>query len=164
MADEAAIPLNPNRRAAEPAKPGRSSPGSAGCATLETTEGPMPLWAVVQKCSPAAATVAIVSISLSIALGIASGAGPQAGLSTAVWGGLTGGLFCSSPYNIIGPAGALAFRNVFTSGRRRLLRVHLKARGCPPYCLGRGGCTSQIPLSSHGIGARPHQSHRFRRV
>ena len=105
MADEAAIPLNPNR---QPAKGEAARHSAGGCTTLETTEGPMPLSAVLQRCSPAATTVAIVSISLSIALGIASGAGPQAGLSTAVWGGMTGGLFCSSPYNIIGPAGALA--------------------------------------------------------
>ena len=76
--------------------------------TLQTTEGRLPLAEVLQRNLPAAVTVAIVSISLSIALGIASGAGPQAGLSTAVWGGIAGGLFASSPYNIIGPAGALA--------------------------------------------------------
>ena len=76
--------------------------------TVETTEGRMPLLDAVQRNLPAAVTVAIVSLSLSIALGIASGAGPQAGLSTAVWGGIAGGLFASSPYNIIGPAGALA--------------------------------------------------------
>ena len=76
--------------------------------TLQTTEGRLPLAEVLQRNLPAAVTVAIVSISLSIALGIASGAGPQAGLSTAVWGGMAGGLFASSPYNIIGPAGALA--------------------------------------------------------
>ena len=75
--------------------------------SIETTEGRMPLFAAVQRNLPAAATVAIVSLSLSIALGIASGAGPQIGLSTAVWGGIVGGLFGSSPYNIIGPAGAL---------------------------------------------------------
>ena len=75
--------------------------------TVETTEGRMPLFAAVQRNLPAAVTVAIVSLSLSIALGIASGAGPQIGLSTAVWGGIVGGLFGSSPYNIIGPAGAL---------------------------------------------------------
>ena len=76
--------------------------------TVETTEGRMPLLDAVRRNLPAAVTVAIVSLSLSIALGIASGAGPQAGLSTAVWGGIAGGLFASSHYNIIGPAGALA--------------------------------------------------------
>ena len=85
-----------------------SSESGSRFMTVETTEGRMPLREAVQRNLPAAVTVAIVSLSLSIALGIASGAGPQAGLSTAVWGGIAGGLFASSPYNIIGPAGALA--------------------------------------------------------
>jgi SulP family sulfate permease len=52
--------------------------------------------------------VALVSLSLSIALALASGAEPVAGLATAAWGGIFGGALCSSRYNILGPAGALA--------------------------------------------------------
>lgn len=52
-------------------------------------------------------TVALISTPLSIALSIASGAGPIPGLITAVWATAIAALFCSSNYNIIGPAGAL---------------------------------------------------------
>lgn len=52
-------------------------------------------------------TVALVSIPLSLSLAVASGSTPGAGLITAVWAGLFAGLFASSNYNIIGPAGAL---------------------------------------------------------
>jgi SulP family sulfate permease len=52
--------------------------------------------------------VALVSLALSIGLGIASGSTPIAGLRTAIWGGIACGLFGSSPFNIIGPAGALS--------------------------------------------------------
>jgi len=52
-------------------------------------------------------TVALVSVPLSIALAIASGAAPSQGVLTAVYGGIGCGLFGSSDYNIIGPAGAL---------------------------------------------------------
>ena len=55
-----------------------------------------------------AVTVALVSLSLSIALALQSGAKPVAGLATAGWGGIVGGALCSSRYNILGPAGALA--------------------------------------------------------
>ena len=52
-------------------------------------------------------TVALVSIPLSLSLAVASGASPETGLITAVWAGLLAGIFASSNYNIIGPAGAL---------------------------------------------------------
>ncbi len=52
-------------------------------------------------------TVALVSIPLSLSLSVASGASPAEGLITAVWAGLIAGIFGSSNYNIIGPAGAL---------------------------------------------------------
>lgn len=52
-------------------------------------------------------TVALVSIPLSLSLSVASGATPSEGLITAVWAGLFAGIFGSSNYNIIGPAGAL---------------------------------------------------------
>lgn len=52
-------------------------------------------------------TVALVSIPLSLSLSVASGASPAEGLITAVWAGLLAGIFGSSNYNIIGPAGAL---------------------------------------------------------
>jgi SulP family sulfate permease len=75
---------------------------------LNTATGPMPILKAMRHNLAPAATVALVSLSLSISLGIASGATPVTGLATAIWGGLTGGLLCSSNYNIIGPAGALA--------------------------------------------------------
>mmetsp|Transcript_82668 Transcript_82668/g.177106 ORF Transcript_82668/g.177106 Transcript_82668/m.177106 type:complete len:923 (+) Transcript_82668:87-2855(+) len=53
-------------------------------------------------------TVALVSVPLSISLGIASGTTPMRGLGCAVFGGLCAGLFGSSDYNIVGPAGALS--------------------------------------------------------
>jgi len=53
-------------------------------------------------------TVAFVSVPLSIALGIASGTTPMRGVSCAIFGGLCSGLFGSSDYNIVGPAGALS--------------------------------------------------------
>ncbi len=52
-------------------------------------------------------TVALVSIPLSLSLSVASGASPSEGLITAVWAGIFAGIFGSSNYNIIGPAGAL---------------------------------------------------------
>jgi len=56
----------------------------------------------------AGVTVAFVSLPLSIALGIASGTTPMRGVSSAIFGGLCSGLFGSSDYNIVGPAGALS--------------------------------------------------------
>jgi SulP family sulfate permease len=56
----------------------------------------------------AGVTVALVSVPLSIALGIASGTTPMRGVATAVFGGACAGLFGSSDYNIVGPAGALS--------------------------------------------------------
>merc|ERR1719222_1373995 len=53
-------------------------------------------------------TVSLVSVPLSIALGIASGTTPTRGLSCAIFGGLCAGIFGSSDYNIVGPAGALS--------------------------------------------------------
>ncbi|MDQ5883109.1 MAG: sulfate permease, SulP family [Patescibacteria group bacterium] len=52
-------------------------------------------------------TVALISVPLSLSLAVASGASPETGLITAVWAGLLAGIFASSSYNIIGPAGAL---------------------------------------------------------
>ncbi len=52
-------------------------------------------------------SVALVSVPLSFSLAIASGASPMAGIITAVWAGLVGGLIGGSRFNIIGPAGAL---------------------------------------------------------
>lgn len=52
-------------------------------------------------------TVALVSLPLSTALAIAAGAPPMAGISAGIYGPLMGGLFGSSAYNILGPAGAL---------------------------------------------------------
>ena len=52
--------------------------------------------------------MAFVSVPLSIALGIASGTTPMRGVATAVFGGVCSGLFGSSDYNIVGPAGALS--------------------------------------------------------
>jgi hypothetical protein len=72
-----------------------------------TTKGLRPpLVTLVDNIKPAS-LVALVSLLLSIGLGIASGASPIAGLRTAIWGGLVVGLAGASPYNIIGPAGAL---------------------------------------------------------
>jgi len=53
-------------------------------------------------------TVALVSVPLSISLGIASGTTPMRGIASAVFGGLCAGIFGSSNYNIVGPAGALS--------------------------------------------------------
>ena len=61
----------------------------------------------LQRRAPKPRPLAQVSVALSIGLGIASGASPTAGLRTAIWGGLICGLFGSSPFNVIGPAGAL---------------------------------------------------------
>lgn len=52
-------------------------------------------------------TVALVSIPLSISIAVASGSSPVPGIITAVWAGIIASLFCSSNYNIVGPAGAL---------------------------------------------------------
>ena len=51
-------------------------------------------------------TVALVSLPLSTALAISSGANPMAGLTSAVYGPVMGGLFGGSNYNILGPANA----------------------------------------------------------
>ena len=75
---------------------------------IETSKGVQPLHRVLLTNLKPASSVALVSISLSIALGIASGATPVHGLTTAAWGGIAGGVFGSSNYNIVGPAGALA--------------------------------------------------------
>lgn len=75
---------------------------------FKTTKGNMRITQLVSTNWQPAATVALVSVVLSIALGLASGASAQTGLATAIWGGLTFGVFASSPYNIIGPAGALS--------------------------------------------------------
>jgi len=78
--------------------------------TVETKHGKQHLKEVVKEPGNwrAGLTVAMVSVPLSIALGIASGTTPQRGVTTAIFGGLCGGLFASSDYNIIGPAGALS--------------------------------------------------------
>ncbi len=53
-------------------------------------------------------TVAFISIPLSLALAIASGATPVQGIITAFWAGLIGAFLGGSPFNIIGPTGALS--------------------------------------------------------
>lgn len=53
-------------------------------------------------------TVAFISIPLSLALAIASGATPVQGIITAFWAGLIGAILGGSPFNIIGPTGALS--------------------------------------------------------
>lgn len=53
-------------------------------------------------------TVAFISIPLSLALAIASGATPVQGIITALWAGLIGAILGGSPFNIIGPTGALS--------------------------------------------------------
>mmetsp|Transcript_5948 Transcript_5948/g.13751 ORF Transcript_5948/g.13751 Transcript_5948/m.13751 type:complete len:642 (-) Transcript_5948:182-2107(-) len=75
---------------------------------LSTTEGPEQFTTTLLKNLKPAILVAVLSVSLSVGLGIASGSSPTAGLRTAVWGGIICGLFSSSPYNIVGPAGALS--------------------------------------------------------
>eukprot|EP01048_Picozoa_sp_COSAG05_P019532 COSAG05_NODE_3084_length_2337_cov_1.582663_1_plen_436_part_10 len=78
------------------------------CGTFSTTAGPVAILRAVATNFQSALLVAVVSLSLSIGLGIASGVGPIEGLRTAIWGGLMASLFGSSPYNIVGPAGALS--------------------------------------------------------
>jgi MFS superfamily sulfate permease-like transporter len=90
-----------------PLAPGRR------CRVLQTagpdnTLVPVPFGEVFKASLRPASVVALVSLSLSISLGLASGTTPIAGLRTAIWGGFAGGAFGSSPYNIIGPAGALS--------------------------------------------------------
>lgn len=53
-------------------------------------------------------TIALISMPLSISLAVASGVCPTAGIITAIWAGLMGGIFGGSNYNIIGPTGALS--------------------------------------------------------
>lgn len=76
--------------------------------TFNTTKGKLPLSRVVITNISASVLVAMISMCLSIGLGIASGSTPIAGLRAAIWGGLMGGSIGSSPFNIIGPAGALS--------------------------------------------------------
>ena len=78
------------------------------CSTFSTTEGPVKILRTIVSNFQSALLVAVVSLSLSIGLGIASGVGPIEGLRTAIWGGLMASLLGSSPYNIVGPAGALS--------------------------------------------------------
>jgi SulP family sulfate permease len=75
---------------------------------LHTTIGKISFVDALKSNLRAASLVALVSLALSIGLGIASGSTPIAGLRTAIWGGIACGMFGSSPFNIIGPAGALS--------------------------------------------------------
>ncbi len=75
---------------------------------LRTTHGQVSFYDAVKSNFTAASLVALVSLALSIGLGIASGSTPISGLRTAIWGGIACGIFGSSAYNIIGPAGALS--------------------------------------------------------
>ena len=75
---------------------------------LQTAVGNISFFNAIQTNLRAASLVALVSLALSIGLGIASGSTPIAGLRTAIWGGIACGFFGSSPFNIIGPAGALS--------------------------------------------------------
>ena len=75
---------------------------------LRTTVGNLSFYDAFKSNLQAATLVALVSLALSIGLGIASGSTPISGLRTAIWGGIACGIFGSSPFNIIGPAGALS--------------------------------------------------------
>jgi hypothetical protein len=77
---------------------------------LQTKHGKQHIKEVVmdQNNWKAGVTVALVSVPLSISLGIASGTTPMRGIACAIFGGLCGGIFGSSDYNIVGPAGALS--------------------------------------------------------
>jgi SulP family sulfate permease len=89
----------------------RTSPGltlALSHRRLRTTIGHISFYDAVKTNLQAASLVALVSLALSIGLGIASGSTPVAGLRTAIWGGIACGIFGSSPFNIIGPAGALS--------------------------------------------------------
>jgi MFS superfamily sulfate permease-like transporter len=87
------------------------NPGLSLCVhhrQLRTAIGHISFYDAVKTNAQAASLVALVSLALSIGLGIASGSTPIAGLRTAIWGGIACGIFGSSPFNIIGPAGALS--------------------------------------------------------
>jgi len=77
---------------------------------LQTKHGKQHIKEVVmdQNNWKAGVTVALVSVPLSISLGIASGTTPMRGIACAIFGGLCAGIFGSSDYNIVGPAGALS--------------------------------------------------------
>jgi SulP family sulfate permease len=75
---------------------------------LATTEGLRPILTVAFSNLRAASLVCVVSLVLSIGLGISSGSDPVAGLRTAMWGGMMMAAAGSSPFNIIGPTGALS--------------------------------------------------------
>lgn len=53
-------------------------------------------------------TVALVSVPMAISLSIVCGGTPLLGLLSWVWAGVMAAIFCSSPHNAYGPAGALA--------------------------------------------------------
>jgi SulP family sulfate permease len=75
---------------------------------LRTTIGNISFYDAIKSNAQASCLVALVSLALSIGLGIASGSTPISGLRTAIWGGIACGMFGSSPFNIVGPAGALS--------------------------------------------------------
>lgn len=79
----------------------------AALVICDTLHGPKSLPGTFTENAMPAVAVALVSIPLSLALGIASGAEPMTGIATAVIGGIVSGLFGSSAFNIVGPAGAL---------------------------------------------------------
>eukprot|EP00290_Baffinella_frigidus_P043405 CAMPEP_0180279314 /NCGR_PEP_ID=MMETSP0988-20121125/7992_1 /TAXON_ID=697907 /ORGANISM="non described non described, Strain CCMP2293" /LENGTH=693 /DNA_ID=CAMNT_0022251003 /DNA_START=91 /DNA_END=2173 /DNA_ORIENTATION=- len=77
--------------------------------TLKTVLDPdRPILQVLLENIRSALVIAMVSVPLAIGFGIASGAHPVAGLRTAIWGGMICGAFGSSPFNVVGPASALA--------------------------------------------------------
>lgn len=53
-------------------------------------------------------TVSLVSLPLSISLAVAANATPLMGVVTAIWAGLFAAIFGGSPYNVVGPTGALS--------------------------------------------------------
>lgn len=53
--------------------------------------------------------VALVSVPMAISLAIVCGGTPVMGLLSWVWAGIMAAIFCSSPHNAYGPAGALAW-------------------------------------------------------
>lgn len=79
-----------------------------GATILNTSRGKVHLLYVLVQNIRSAVLVAMISMVLSIGLGIASGAAPIAALRAAIWAGLLAGLVGSSPFNVMGPAGALS--------------------------------------------------------
>lgn len=65
-------------------------------------------WATFYRDLLAGLTVAAVALPLALAFGVASGATAQAGLVTAIIGGIVIGALSGAPYQISGPTGAMS--------------------------------------------------------